>query len=77
MITSKEIEIGQSVSASLWFRCGLNGDNKDYSCITGTVTRKLDCYNQILVDVDIEKSFNTPSKTVWVDLNKSELIINN
>lgn len=77
MLTANDIQIGQSISAEIWFRCGYCGNEVDYASITGTIIRKLECYNQVLVDVDLQQSFNSPRKTLWVDLNKSEFSINN
>lgn len=76
-MTSKDIEIGQSISANIWFRCGRYGDDIDYASITGTVLRRLDCYNQVLVDVDIKNSFNPPYRQMWVGLDNAEVTINN
>lgn len=53
------------------------GDDVDYAIITGVVIRKLECYNQVLVDVDLEQSFNSPGKSVWVRLDKADFNINN
>lgn len=77
MLTAKDIQIGQSISASFWFRYGRYGNSTDYASITGTVIKKLECYNEVLVDVNLKESFNSPRKTVWVDLSKSEFSINN
>ena len=77
MLTARDIQVGQSISATIWFRCGYCGNETDYARITGIVIRKLECYNQVLVDVDLRNSFNSPRGTVWVDLNKSEISINN
>lgn len=75
MLTAKDIQVGQMVSAGLWFR--ERGDNKDYAIIIGKVIRKLECYNQVLVDVDLQASFNSPLKSVWVRLDKSDIEIIN
>lgn len=72
-----DFKIGQSITAGVWFRCGRYGDCVDYACIVGTVIGKMECYNKILVDVDIPKSFNSPSKSLWVDIAKSDISINN
>jgi hypothetical protein len=78
MLTSKDLQVGQSISADISFRCGPYGGDNDYAHITGTVIRKLDCYNQILVDVDIKNSFNPPQKQMWLTLNENaEVTINN
>lgn len=76
-MTSRDLQIGQSISAGVWFRCGKYGDDKDYACITGNIIRKIDCNNQILIDVDIEKSFNPPLKQMWINLENTEITINN
>ena len=76
-MTAKDIQIGQNISAGFFFRCGHYGDDVDYSIITGVVIRKLECYNQVLVDVDLEQSFNSPGKSVWVRLDKADFNINN
>ena len=75
-MTAKDVQVGQTISAGFFFRCGYLGDETDYTRIVGVVVRKLECYNQVLVDVDLEKSFNSPSKSVWVQLDKSEFSIN-
>lgn len=76
-MTAKDIQIGQNISAGFFFRCGYYGDDVDYAIITGVVIRKLECYNQVLVDVDLEQSFNSPGKAVWVRLDKADFNINN
>ena len=76
-MTAKDIQIGQNISAGFFFRCGHYGDDVDYAIITGVVIRKLECYNQVLVDVDLEQSFNSPGKAVWVRLDKADFNINN
>ena len=76
-MTAKDIQIGQNITAGLFFRCGHYGDDVDYAIITGVVIRKLECYNQVLVDVDLEQSFNSPGKSVWVRLDKADFNINN
>ena len=76
-MTAKDIQIGQNISAGFFFRCGHYGDDVDYAIITGVVIRKLECYNQVLVDVDLEQSFNSPGKSVWVRLDKADFNINN
>ena len=73
-MTAKDIQIGQNISAGFFFRCG---HYVDYAIITGVVIRKLECYNQVLVDVDLEQSFNSPGKSVWVRLDKADFNINN
>lgn len=75
-MTAKDIQIGQNISARFFFRCGHYGDDVD-AIITGVVIRKLECYNQVLVDVDLEQSFNSPGKSVWVRLDKADFNINN
>lgn len=72
-----DLKIGQSITAGVWFRCGRSGDCMDYACIVGTVIKKMECYNKVLVDVDIPRSFNSPSKVFWVDITKSDISINN
>lgn len=77
MLTSNDIQLGQTVEAGIWFRCGYQGDDKDYALIIGTVIRKMECYNQILVDVNAKKSFNAPKRSIWVEMDKSEVQIIN
>lgn len=77
MLTSKDIQIGQTIEAGFWFRCGRHGGDIDRAVIVGKVIRKLDCYNQVLVDVDIEKSFNPPRTSEWVELDKADVDIIN
>lgn len=75
MLTAKDIQIGQTITTGLWFR--ERADHKDYAIITGKVIQKLECYNQILVDVDLQASFNPPLKSVWVRVDKSDIEIIN
>jgi len=75
MLTAKDIQIGQRITTGLWFR--EREDHKDYAIITGKVIRKLECYNQVLVDVELENSFNSPLKSVWVRVDKSDIEIIN
>lgn len=75
MLTAKDIQIGQTIRADFWFRCGAYGGEIDRASIVGKVIRKLECYNQVLVDVDVEKSINPPHTSEWVYLNKAEVEI--
>lgn len=77
MLTSKDIQVGQIIEAGFWFRCGRYGGDIDHAVIVGKVIRKLECYNQVLVDVDIEKSFNPPRTSEWVELDKADVNIIN
>lgn len=72
-----DIKIGQRVEAEFFFRSGRFGDDCDFAQIHGTVIDKMECYNSILVDVDKSKSFNSPRSSVWMDINKSKIILIN
>ena len=76
-MTAKDISNRAEHYGRTLFRCGHYGDDVDYAIITGVVIRKLECYNQVLVDVDLEQSFNSPGKSVWVRLDKADFNINN
>lgn len=77
MLTAKDIQIGQTIRAGFWFRRGMYGGEIDRAVIVGKVTRKLECYNQVLVDVDVENSLNPPRLSEWVDIDKSDIEIIN
>lgn len=38
-MTAKDIQIGQNITAGLFFRCGHYGDDVDYAIITGGHTQ--------------------------------------
>lgn len=77
MLTAKDIQIGQTIRAGFWFRCGMYGGEIDRAIIVGKVIRKLECYNQVLVSVDVENSFNPPHLSEWVYIDKSDIEIIN
>lgn len=74
MIKASDIQIGQTITAGYWFERPFLGD--DFATITGTVIKKLECYNQVLVEVDMDKSENNSDRYVWVIIDKSIVSIN-
>ncbi|MBR8726011.1 hypothetical protein [Bacteroides pyogenes] len=73
-ITVNDLSLGQKISAKVWFRFGRFGEEKDFARIEGKVIGKMECYNSVLVEVDMERSYNAPNKHMWVDLDKIKLI---
>lgn len=70
------LQIGQVITAAFFFRCGQFGGDLDYRIAVGSIIRKLECFNKVLVEVDREKSYNCPTSAIWIDCDKAEISIN-
>lgn len=68
---------GQHITASFYFRRGHCGGDIDHATIVGTIIRRMECYNRILVKVREKESFNYPQNPVWINCDKAEISINN
>lgn len=66
-----DLQIDQIITAAFWFRCGRFGDDKDYAIVEGRITRLMDCYKRIQIEVIKTLSGRYPGQSVWVDYEKA------
>ncbi|WP_455674781.1 hypothetical protein [Phocaeicola sp.] len=68
-------QIGQTIEAAFWYRYGRDG--KDYAVVQGTITRVMECYNRILIDIKEVLCGCYPNTTAWINCDKAEIEILN
>lgn len=68
-------DIGQFIEVAFWYR--YSRDGKDYAVVQGTVTRIMECYNRILIEIKKVICGCYPDSYAWIDCDKAEIEILN
>lgn len=68
-------QIGQPVEVAFWYRYGRDG--KDYAVVQGIITRIMECYNRIQIDVKKVVCGCYSNSYAWIDCDKADIEILN